>query len=469
MGNLQEIKAAFDAGLEQIKGLLNTQEAEIKKYGASTDQTAKKLTDAQEEFKKVAEDLLDFKNRLTEVEKRSGRLGANDRDLEEQKTLGEQFTQSEAFKNMLTRKSYTSDPMDLKSFFPRETRAIGSTGVSSLIVPRTRIAEIIAPARRKLHIRDLMNTRPISDGAVEYVKETGYSPITAKLNAAAALNAVSLVVDNAVGFYIGQKITLGNAASIYTVSGVTLSTNTITIPATGLTIAAGIGITVNSATFAGTAEGNVKPLSDLTFDLKTSAVKTIAHAIPIPRQVINDIPAMQGYTDDRLTVGLADIEDYHLLFGDGSSTQLDGIMTDANRQTFNGAAGIKVDSIRKAITKALIAEYQVTGVVLNHQDWEDIQLLKGSDGHYLYMNIPDGAGGQMVWGVPILPTNAMPPGRFCVGAFDLGTILWDREQANVRVAEQHADFFIKNMVLLLAEERLVQTVVRPEAFVDGTF
>ena len=39
----------------------------------------------------------------------------------------------------------------------------------------------------------------------------------------------------------------------------------------------------------------------------------------------------------------------------------------------------------------------------------------------------------------------------------------------MRVAEQHADFFVKNMVAILCEERLGFTVERPAAIVSGTF
>jgi HK97 family phage major capsid protein len=56
-----------------------------------------------------------------------------------------------------------------------------------------------------------------------------------------------------------------------------------------------------------------------------------------------------------------------------------------------------------------------------------------------------------------------------VGAFGLGAQLWDREQANIRVSEHHADYFARNMLAILAEERLAITTYRPESFVKGVF
>jgi HK97 family phage major capsid protein len=63
----------------------------------------------------------------------------------------------------------------------------------------------------------------------------------------------------------------------------------------------------------------------------------------------------------------------------------------------------------------------------------------------------------------------MPEGTFVTGAFGLGVQLYDREQANIRIAEQHADFFVRNAVAILAEERLAMAVKRPESVVVGTF
>ena len=51
----------------------------------------------------------------------------------------------------------------------------------------------------------------------------------------------------------------------------------------------------------------------------------------------------------------------------------------------------------------------------------------------------------------------------------MGAMLWDREQTTIRVAEQHDDFFVKNMVAILAEERIALTIFRPEAFVAVEF
>jgi HK97 family phage major capsid protein len=63
----------------------------------------------------------------------------------------------------------------------------------------------------------------------------------------------------------------------------------------------------------------------------------------------------------------------------------------------------------------------------------------------------------------------MPEGTALVGAFGTGAQLYDREQATIRISEQHADFFVRNAIVVLAEERLALAVKRPESFVSVTF
>jgi HK97 family phage major capsid protein len=59
-------------------------------------------------------------------------------------------------------------------------------------------------------------------------------------------------------------------------------------------------------------------------------------------------------------------------------------------------------------------------------------------------------------------------GSFLVGDFAQVAVR-DREQARVEVSREHSDFFTRNLVAILAEERIALTVFKPTAFVKGTF
>lgn len=227
------------------------------------------------------------------------------------------------------------------------------------------------------------------------------------------------------------------------------------------------GYTNNAAPVA---EGNLKPQSNISFDVATATVKTIAHWVPATRQILSDAAQLQNYINNRLTYGLKLVEESQILYGDGTGENLQGIMTNPNIQTNNtmAAGDTKIDHLRRSMTLALLAGYPVTGLTLNPIDWEDIELMKGTDGHYIWISVTEG-GQPRIFRVPVVQTPSIVENEFLLGAFGIGATLWDREQANVRVSESHADFFARNMVAILAEERLALTNYRPESFVRGRF
>lgn len=222
-------------------------------------------------------------------------------------------------------------------------------------------------------------------------------------------------------------------------------------------------------------EGSAKNESGITFEKKSSSVETIAHWIPISRQVLADVPQLQGLIDGRMREGLKIKEDEDLLFGDGLNGHLLGLVPQATDYSAAGlpapAAGgpatTMLDHLRWSHLQVAKALYPATFSVLSLEDWATIQLLKTNDGAYIFGTPTDGAAPR-VWGKRVVESYGLPTGQFLSGSGFAATI-YDREEVTVRVAEQHADFFIKNMVALLVEERLAFTVERPKAIVAGTF
>jgi HK97 family phage major capsid protein len=225
---------------------------------------------------------------------------------------------------------------------------------------------------------------------------------------------------------------------------------------------------VNASAIA--VEKSLKPTSDITFDIESATVKTIAHWIPATRQIVADAPMLRNYIDGRLMYGLEATEEAQLLYGTGVGDNIAGIMTNANIQVMPQRADATttvVDHLRRAMTRAVLAGYPMTGIVLHPNDWTEIELLKGTDGHYIWININTG-GDARLWRVPVVESTSINEGEFLAGAFGLGAQIWDREQANIRVSEHHTDYFARNMIAILAEERLALTVYRPEAFIKGS-
>jgi len=472
-GVLHKLGEQFERNHGSLKALVQAQELELKKHGETTVETAAALAKATDEMRAIQDELKSVQSRVEKFDAESNRLfGVGSESVD---TVGDAFVKSDAYKSMIGRNGSNSDPVEVKSFYRKAlTSAEGSAGV---LVEAYRRPGIVIPPDRQLRIRDLMSVQATSSNAIEYVREVGYANVKTVLTEQTASGSAVLTVKNTEGFIAGQKV-LVNGTITRTIDSIDHDALTITLTETlGTTTASGSMVTSRFApdagTIAATPETLIKPEMYVAYDLQTEAVKTLAHWIPASRQIMSDASALSGRINDRLVFGLKFSEEYHILYGDGSSRQLQGILTDAGRQTYAWSAGglddTKVDAIRRAATKAALAYYPVNGVVLHPNDWEDIELLKGSDKHYIWVTVPDGAGVMRVWGIPVVVTTAINEGEFALGAWGMGATLWDREMATVRVAEQHEDFFIRNMVLVLAEERLAQTVERPEAFVHGSF
>lgn len=219
------------------------------------------------------------------------------------------------------------------------------------------------------------------------------------------------------------------------------------------------------------AEGAAKPESTMKFDLVSTTAKVIAHYVKASRQILSDASQLASLIDQRLRYGLAYKEEQQLLNGDGTGQNLLGIIPQAT--AFSAPfdpAGTEtgIDNIRLALLQAELAEYPSTGVVMNPMDWARIELLKDTTGRYIIGN-PQGTIGATLWNRPVVTTQAIAVDKFLAGAFRLGAQVFDRWQARVEVATENEDDFIKNMVTILAEERLALAVYRPEAFIYGDF
>jgi HK97 family phage major capsid protein len=233
--------------------------------------------------------------------------------------------------------------------------------------------------------------------------------------------------------------------------------------------------TVPQRNDANTAFG-LKPQSSLSFTGHQAPVRTIAHWEAAHRNVLADEPQLRGIIDNELLYGLRLTEDAQILAGSGTGEDLEGILNTAGIQSYDWSSGAttpvkdtKADALRRAATLAFLAYYQPTGVVLHPNDWEDIELTKNTQGDYL-LAVSIALGGEpRVWRMPVVDTPAIEEGTALLGAFGLGAQLYDREEANIRIAEQHSDFFIRNAVVVLAEERLALAVKRPESFVEVNF
>ncbi|HCI2855683.1 TPA: phage major capsid protein [Pseudomonas aeruginosa] len=230
------------------------------------------------------------------------------------------------------------------------------------------------------------------------------------------------------------------------------------------------GFTNNAAPVSENPQ-NPKPESDITFELDTDPVATIAHWVRASRQVLSDAPMLASYIDGRLRYGLKLKEEMQLLKGSGVGLNLNGLYTQASIYANPGVvvqAETAIDRLRLALLQVTLAEYDADGIVLSPVDWAAIELTKDKNNNYVFAT-PTGLAVPGLWGRPVVASKSMDIGDFLTGSFQQGAEGWDREDVSVTVSTEDRDNLVKNMVTILCEERVGLSVFRPEAFVKGDF
>lgn len=227
-----------------------------------------------------------------------------------------------------------------------------------------------------------------------------------------------------------------------------------------------------------TSNFGLKPHTRLHLQPAQAPVRTIAHYELAHRNTLQDEPQLRSIIDNELLYGLRLVEDDQLLNGDGAGENLLGILRTPGIQRYPGPAlgwgetgspvqakDTYVDAVRRAATRVMLAYYSPTGVVVHPFDWERMETTKDANGNYVVaLNVAVGAE-KRIWQMPVIASPAMNQGTALTGAFGLGAKIYDRQQSNIRIAEQHDDLFIRNAVAILAEQRIGLTVSRPESFV----
>lgn len=298
------------------------------------------------------------------------------------------------------------DGSNVKARMELKTAIINATGASQPLVQAERVPGIIHAPERILTVRDMLPVATTASNLIEFPKEN--------------------VFTNNAGPQIGES------PEVY--------------------------------------ENVAKPESGITFTLSSEAVRTLAHWIPASRQVLDDSTMLAGYINARLMYGLKLKEETQLLLGSGVNGELNGIYTQATAYTVQSPnLTNELDIIRESIKQAHVSEYLPTAIVLNPLDWYDIDVKKvgSSDDRYVVGN-PREMTAPRLWGLPVVVTNSIAANTFLVGAFDIGAQIWDRQASAIEVSRENSDNFVKNMVTILAEERLALTVYRAAAFIKGS-
>ena len=215
-----------------------------------------------------------------------------------------------------------------------------------------------------------------------------------------------------------------------------------------------------------TEEGAEKPQIHPTYTAKTESLKKIAAHLKETDELLNDAPYLESVVRGRGVKAVNDaIEAYLISTILGTS----GINVSVN-------SGISFDNLLKA-KMAVLADtgFEPDAVVINPADLQTLLLAKdgGNSGQYMmggpaYAPYGNGAYGAYlpIWGMKVVASSKITAGTAIVGAFKDGASLVSKQDEGFRVevANQNEDDFVKNMITVRIEERILEAVRVPGAF-----
>jgi len=213
-----------------------------------------------------------------------------------------------------------------------------------------------------------------------------------------------------------------------------------------------------------------KAESSYSWEEATAPLTWIAHHTPISKTEASDWGQLDAIVRNEMLVGLAQAKSREALVG-ANATGITGVINTTGVQTYdptvNGAVEDNVyDSIRRMATRVLIVSgFMPTHVAMSPQVKEDLDLLKGDDGHYLAITVGDRAWNlEIVQDVGLTVVDELDAIHNGAMVYSSSGATWyAKEQDNVEIGLVD-DQFINNAYTLLAEGRNALAVKYPDAF-----
>lgn len=215
---------------------------------------------------------------------------------------------------------------------------------------------------------------------------------------------------------------------------------------------------------AETAEGVAKPEAALALTEQSVSVRKVPVWIPVTDEQLEDVVGIQDYLEGRLEFMLRQKLDGDILTGSGVAPNLTGINNKTGVLTQAKGTDPTPDAVYKAAKNVRVTGRALPNAVIFHpNDWQDVRLLRTSDGVYIWGN-PSEAGPMRIWGLGVVESDAQTEGTAVVGDFANFSLLVLRQDVTLAVSDSHSTFFVENKQAVRAELRAAAVWLRPTAF-----
>lgn len=205
------------------------------------------------------------------------------------------------------------------------------------------------------------------------------------------------------------------------------------------------------------SEGGTKKSVGYDFDAVVKQLRKHAAYTKVSEELLQDAPAIAAYINADLPFQIQQVEDAYLA---------DALYTAALAAPSISGATQLFDQILEAIADVANSGGNPDGLIIHPNDWYGGLMLKSvaGDGAY-FAGGPFGSAGRELWNTvrPVV-TQAATAGTPLVGDFARGAKLYRKGGISVDATNSDGTDFIKNLVTIRAEERLIIGVTYPELF-----
>lgn len=231
-------------------------------------------------------------------------------------------------------------------------------------------------------------------------------------------------------------------------------------------------ITVKQSTSASDAAG-LKKQSAAGTQVETAHAEIVATWFAATRKSIALPNALRSFIDNQGRYFLRLEEEYQLVNGDGTRPNLSGLLDQDDRLHLDISAVGGVDNldglrVAKRVVRQGLSKLPANFVLVNPVDSQWYDLLKDNNGLYRGGNPigPGFAAGELpIWRLKRVETEEVAEGKALVGASVMATV-FQRAPVRVLVADQHSDFFVRNLVVVLFEEEIAFPIYFPTALCE---
>lgn len=233
---------------------------------------------------------------------------------------------------------------------------------------------------------------------------------------------------------------------------------------------ASIEVDTTTGNAAIVAEGGPKPELVMPATQKIATARKLAAHTGISWEAYSgDYPAFVSAVQGELLKKVTDVENQQLYGGTGeANSQVNGIATNANMLTFDASTVTSQpgpwDALEKGIELLRSGPDLATAdlCLVHPTTWSAIRRVTDLQGRYYVATDPSGEEVNSAWGIPVVVSSQFTAGQaVLVDSTQYGRVVV-REPLITRIGYSGTDF-THNVVRLVSEERLTQTIERPKS------